>query len=288
MKVKFWGVRGSIPTPGAATDRYGGNTSCVEVHGSDESLVILDAGTGIVPLGNHLATHVQRVDILLTHLHMDHILGLGFFAGLYRPGLDIHVWGPDSTVGRLRERLSRYMSPPLFPVRLRELPCKLSLHDVPLGRFEIPGFWVTATLVCHPGPTVGYRLEDESGALAYLPDHEPALGAANFPDAPMWTSGFDLIAGADLLIHDSQYTDAEYAAHLGWGHSSIGQAVALANAAGVRHLVPFHHDPGHDDEQLDEMYGSIPPGDSGLAITPAREGASVSVGQVSVGDVKKK
>lgn len=288
MNVKFWGVRGSIPTPGPATERYGGNTSCVEVRGSDQSIVILDAGTGIVQLGNHLPADVERVDILLTHLHLDHILGLGFFDGLYRPGLDIHIWGPDSTVGRLRERLSRYMSPPLFPVRLRELPCKLSVHDVPLGTFEIPGFSVSATLVCHPGPTVGYRLDDESATLAYVPDHEPALGAVRFPEVPMWTSGYDLVAGVDVLIHDAQYTDAEYASHLGWGHSSLGHAVALAQAAGVRNLIPFHHDPGHDDAQLDEMYGWLPLGEHGLAITPAREGVSVSLDHASAGDLPKK
>jgi phosphoribosyl 1,2-cyclic phosphodiesterase len=241
--------------------------------------VILDAGTGICPLGNQLPADLQRVDILLTHLHLDHILGLGFFAGLYRPGLDIHIWGPDSTVGRLRERLSRYMSPPLFPVRLRELPCKLSLHDVPLGTFELPGCSVTAALVCHPGPTVGYRLSDGSSTVAYVPDHEPALGARSFPDLPRWTSGYDLIAGVDVMIHDSQYTDSEYATHVGWGHSSIEQTLALADAVGAQHLVAFHHDPGHDDQHMDEIYRSIRPKGTGLRVTPAREGLSVTIGQ---------
>jgi ribonuclease BN (tRNA processing enzyme) len=245
------------------------------VRGTKRSLVVLDAGTGIVPLGNQLSEEIERVDILLTHLHMDHILGLGFFAGLYRPELDIHIWGPDSTVGRLRERLSRYMSPPLFPVRLRELPCRLSLHDVPLGTFEVPGFSANAALVCHPGPTVGYRLDDGSATLAYLPDHEPALGSVSFPDLPRWTSGYDLVEGADVLIHDSQYTDGEYRAHVGWGHSSIAHAVALAVAVGVRRLVPFHHDPDHDDDQLDDVYSSIRQGEQDLAITPAVEGESL-------------
>jgi ribonuclease BN (tRNA processing enzyme) len=245
------------------------------------SIVILDAGTGICALGEHLGADVGRVDILLTHLHLDHILGLGFFAGLYRPDLEIHIWGPDSTVGRLRERLSRYMSPPLFPVRIRELPCRLSLHDAPLGLFEVPGVSVTAALVCHPGPTVGYRLEDDTGTVAYLPDHEPALGARQFPDEPRWTSGFDLVAGADVLIHDAQYADTEYPDHLGWGHSSISQAVTLAGEAGVRHLIPFHHDPGHDDDRLDELYEPLIPAEIGLAITPACEGYRLVVGAAS-------
>jgi ribonuclease BN (tRNA processing enzyme) len=164
------------------------------------------------------------------------------------------------------------MSPPLFPVRIRELPCRLSFHDALLSRFELPGVSVKAALVCHPGPTVGYRLEAEAGTVVYLPDHEPALGARQFPDLPRWTSGFDLMAGADLLIHDAQYTDAEYLNHVGWGHSSIGQAVALASAAGVRQLIPFHHDPGHDDDCLDDLFGALSPAENGLMITPAREG----------------
>ena len=274
MKVTLWGVRGSVPTPGPATARYGGNTSCVEVSTTDTSLVILDAGTGICSLGAQLPADVTRIDILLTHLHMDHILGLGFFPGLYCEGLDVHLWGPSSTTGRLRERLSRYLSPPLFPVQLRELPCRLNLHDVPLGTFEVPGLSITAALVCHPGATVGYRLTSESAVLAYLPDHEPALGSRRFPEEPRWTSGHGLMADADLLIHDAQYTDDEYATHVGWGHSSIGQTLALASAADVRRLVPFHHDPGHDDARLDEMYGALARVD--IAVTPARERATFS------------
>ena len=185
---------------------------------------------------------------------MDHIIGLGFFAGLFRPGLEVHIWGPSSTVLPLRARLTRYLSPPLFPVRLRDLPCRLTLHDVPLGTFEVPGMSVTAALVCHPGPTVGYRLDDGTSTLVYLSDHEPALGARRFPDLPRWTSGFDLAYGADVLIHDAQYADDEYQHHLGWGHSSISQAIAFAVQAGVRHLVGFHHDPWHDDDTLDALY----------------------------------
>jgi ribonuclease BN (tRNA processing enzyme) len=212
---------------------------------------------------------------MLTHLHMDHIIGLGFFSGLYREGLDVHLWGPDSTVGKLRERLSRYLSPPLFPVRLRELPCRLSLHGLPLGRFDVPGFDVTAALVCHPGATVGYRITG-SATVAYLPDHEPALGARTFPELPRWTSGYDLIAAADVLIHDAQYTDDEYSSRPGWGHSTIRHTVALAEFADVTHLVPFHHDPSHDDDQLDALYDALE-APAGLTVTPAREGVRLSL-----------
>jgi phosphoribosyl 1,2-cyclic phosphodiesterase len=275
VNVTIWGVRGSVPTPGPDTAVYGGNTSCVSIQADPRSLVVLDAGTGLCQLGHHLSGEVERIDILLTHLHMDHIIGLGFFEGFYRQNLEVHLWGPDSTVGELRERLSRYMSPPLFPVRLRELPCRLELHSLPLRAFEIPGFDVMATLVCHPGATVGYRLTG-SATVAYLPDHEPALGVLDFPGPARWTSGFDLMDGVDLLIHDAQYTDHEYAARRGWGHSTIRHCIAVAEHAGVRHLVPFHHDPSHDDARVDAIYGAIE-APAGMALTPAREGLSLTL-----------
>jgi phosphoribosyl 1,2-cyclic phosphodiesterase len=252
VRVTLWGTRGSVAAPGPETVRYGGNTSCVEVRGADGTLLVLDAGTGIRRLGGRVGPEM-RVDLLLSHLHMDHIQGLGFFRPLDEPGQDVHVWGPPSTTLDLRARLSRYLSPPLFPVRVRDLPCRLTLHDVPLERFAIGGLTVTAALVCHPGPTVGYRITDGTVSCAYLPDHEPALGARHFPGAPDWTSGFDLAAGADLLIHDAQYSDAEYPQRVGWGHSSITHALRFAEATGVERLVTFHHDPGNDDRALDRL-----------------------------------
>jgi ribonuclease BN (tRNA processing enzyme) len=254
--------------------RYGGNTSCVEVCLDDPThVVILDAGTGICVLGSELSPEVRRVDMLLTHLHMDHIVGLGFFDGLYRPGLDVHLWGPSSAILGLRSRLGRYLSPPLFPVTIRELPCELTLHDTPLGTFEIPGLRVQAALVCHPGPTVGYRIDDGGAALAYLPDHEPALGVRRFPDLPRWTSGYDLAADVDVLIHDAQYDDDEYRDRVGWGHSTLGDAVRFAEHAGVGLLVPFHHDPRHDDAMLDAWFTDPPCGSPlGRSLRPAREG----------------
>ena len=278
MRIRLWGTRGSLPTPGAATARYGGNTSCVEVGGARaDHVIVLDAGTGIRELGATLPSSVARVDVLLTHLHMDHIIGLGFFEPLSRAGLEVHLWGPSSTTLALHERLTRYLSPPLFPVRLRDLPCRLTLHDVPLGTFELPGLQVTTALVCHPGPTVGYRLDDGRGTIAYLPDHEPALGAREFPGLREWTSGYDLAAGVDLLIHDAQYEAAEYDAHVGWGHSALPHTLAFAELAGVRHLVPFHHDPSHGDDQLDALYRPLTGGVTSFAVTPAREGAVVDL-----------
>jgi phosphoribosyl 1,2-cyclic phosphodiesterase len=275
VRVTLWGTRGSLPAAGPETVRYGGNTACVEVRGADGTLLILDAGTGVRRLGARLDAQISRVDLLLTHLHMDHIEGLGFFEPLYQAELEVHLWAPPSATLDLSARLSRYLSPPLSPVRLRDLPCRLTLHDVPRGRFEIGGLDVVADFVCHPGPTVGYRITEDAGSISYLPDHEPALGARHFPEDPDWTSGFDLASGVDLLIHDAQYNAAEYVEHVGWGHSSISQALAFAAAAGVRRLVTFHHDPAHDDAALDRLLEEAR-GTSGLPfeLVPGTEGAS--------------
>src|SRR5437762_1333719 len=187
MKVTLWGTRGSLASPGPDTARYGGNTSCVEVRGSDGTVLVLDAGTGIRPLGKQLAGSVPRIDLLITHLHMDHIQGLGFFAPLRTPGVDVHIWGPASTTQTLWARLTRYLSPPLFPVHLRDLPCDLHMHEVPCGEFEIGEFGIRSQLICYPGPTVGYRVAAPGGVLTYLPDHELALGACDFPQSREWT-----------------------------------------------------------------------------------------------------
>ena len=274
MNVTLWGTRGSVPTPGPETMRYGGNTSCVEVR-ADDRLLILDAGTGIRRLGDSVESDVRRIDILLTHLHLDHIQGLGFFEPLFWPDLEVHLWGPSSSTLGLRQRLSRYLSPPLFPVRLRDLDCNLELHDVlPLRAFQIGEIQIRTQLVCHPGPTVGYRIESGGSSLAYLPDHEPALGAPDFTAAREWTPGIDLAQGVDLLIHDAQYSDEEYPEMAGYGHSSIGQALEFAAAAGVRELAPFHHDPTHSDADLDRLYDEIRKSRSlPFELSPATEGA---------------
>jgi phosphoribosyl 1,2-cyclic phosphodiesterase len=276
--VRLWGTRGSLASPGAETARYGGNTACVEVRGGDGTLLVLDAGTGIRRLGATLSKRLRRLDILLTHLHMDHIQGLGFFAPLHDPSLEIHIWGPASPSLSLAERLNRYLSPPLFPVRLRDLPCRMRLHEVPCGEVEIGELRLSSALVCHPGPTVGYRIAGPEGVVAYLPDHEPALGAVKFPIGARWTSGYDLAAGADLLIHDAQYSAEEYRDHVGWGHSGFDDVVRFAELARVKRLVPFHHDPAHTDSDLDRMLSGGQGAASSLEITPGTEGASFELG----------
>ena len=202
MRVTLFGTRGSLAVPGPEMARYGGNTSTVEVRGSDGTILVLDAGTGIRPLGVQIPIDAARVDILLTHLHMDHIQGLGFFDPLYHPGTDVHIW----------------------------------------------------SFVCHPNPTVGYRIQGDEGTVVYLPDHEPALGLRDGRWLePEWTSGYDLAEGADLLIHDAQYTDEQYARCTGWGHSTIRKAIEFASHVGAKKLVLFHHDPSHDDKTLDRL-----------------------------------
>jgi phosphoribosyl 1,2-cyclic phosphodiesterase len=275
MRVTIWGTRGSVAAPGADTARYGGNTACVEVRAMDDTVLVLDAGTGIRRLGSLCCQGNRRVDLLLSHLHMDHIQGLGFFAPLYDDRMEVHIWGPSSQTLSLHARLGRYLSPPFFPVHLRDLACRLTLHEVPCGEFAVGPFRVASALVCHPGPTVGYRIRCGDAELAYLPDHEPALGAREFPLSADWTSGVALARDVDLLIHDAQYDGAEYRDHVGWGHSTAEHAIRFAALAGAARLVAFHHDPGHSDDRVERILDAAtatvrPP----FPVAPAAEGDS--------------
>ena len=253
LSVTLFGTRGSLPAPGPDTTRFGGNTSCVMVKNSAGQALILDAGSGIRIAGNRLPKDVKRVDLLLTHLHMDHIQGLGFFAPLYTPGLDVHLWGPPSTTRTLRSRLNRYLSPPLFPVRIRELPSRVHCHDVTQGQWEIGDFKVRSSLVAHPDPTLGYRLESEGRIVTYLPDHEPQLGCRTGLPTTEWLSGHHLAEGADLLIHDAQYTEDEYLNRVGWGHCTPTLAVRFAELVRARRLLFFHHDPSRSDVEVERI-----------------------------------
>lgn len=278
MKLRFWGTRGSLATPGRDTLRFGGNTSCVQVLGDQGTLLVLDAGTGLREMSRHLPAGLKRVDVLLTHLHMDHIQGLGFFAPFYASGMEVHLWGPKSPTQDLRGRLMRYLSPPLFPVHLRDLECRLHVHDASDADVQIGEFRVSSRMVCHPGPTVGYRVAGPSGSLAYLPDHEPALGPARWLPHRDWVSGISVAKEVDLLIHDAQYTDAEYAARVGWGHSSMKQAMEFARIAEARQLAPFHYDPTHGDEELEAMLNEeVAAFQPAFPVTPAREGQTIQV-----------
>ena len=253
MRVKLWGVRGSIPVPGEAATGYGGNTSCVGVTTGDGTELILDAGSGIRELGADISGRCRHVHVLLTHLHLDHIQGLTFFAPIFDPDVEVTVWGPPALGRGLRERLARFISNPIFPVEIRDLPARLNFRDMPTTPCRIGGVEVRTSLVAHRGLTLGYRLTQDAASLCYLPDHEPGLGQNLSVSDPDWISGHALASGASLLIHDCQYTDAEYPTHRGYGHSRVSDTLAFAARANPRRTLLFHHDPGHDDADLDAM-----------------------------------
>jgi phosphoribosyl 1,2-cyclic phosphodiesterase len=254
MEARVWGCRGSLAAPGADTVRYGGNTSCLEVRLESGHTLVLDAGTGMRALG--VAMEEQEVDglhVLLTHLHLDHLQGLGFFRPLFRPNLDVHLWGPSSPVQSLAERIAIYLSPPLFPVRLADIPARLTFHDAPEDAVTIGSATVRAAKVTHQGPTVGYRIEEAGKVLVYLPDHEPSLGVRLADQPSEWISGYEVAHDADVLFHDAQYGDHEYPHHVGWGHSCVEHALAFARKADVGAVVLFHHDPYHTDDELEAL-----------------------------------
>lgn len=255
MKINLCGVRGSIPTTSPENQLYGGHTSCTLV-AEDDDLLVLDAGSGIQAFNTKDIPSKKRVDVLLTHLHLDHIQGLGFFRPLFMPDMEVHIWGPASTQS-LHSRISRYLSPPLFPVLVRDLPCKLTLHEVGNTSFEVGHFHVRSAYVIHPGPTLGFRVEGNESVFTYIPDHEPALGRSGMIKDTRWISGFDIALEADLIYHDGQYTDQEYFIRRGWGHSCFGDALQFATITGAKHLLMGHHDPGRTDSQLSEMQTSL-------------------------------
>lgn len=255
MKIKLWGVRGSMQTSGPDTKNYGNRTSCSLVE-EDGKFLILDAGSGIQQF-NSINSTTKRIDILLTHLHMDHIQGLGFFSPFFNPDMEVHIWGPASRTQSLHERLSRYLSPPLFPVIIRDLPCKLILHEIGNSVFEIGHFSIMSNYIIHPGPTIGFRVTGRQAVFTYIPDHEPALGQNGMIKDNKWISGFDIAAGADLLYHDGQYSNTEYKYKQGWGHSSLDDALLFASLCKVKHLLIAHHDPSHSDEELNKIFSNL-------------------------------
>jgi phosphoribosyl 1,2-cyclic phosphodiesterase len=258
VKVKVWGARGSIPAPGPETTRYGGNTSCLQVTLDDGSTFVLDAGTGIRSLGLAMdGAGEQPLNILLTHLHLDHIQGLMFFAPMFNPRSEIIVWGPAAQERSLEDRIARYISAPLSPVEVRELPCHPSFREAETTEWRIGSALIRAASVSHRGPTLGYRIEADGSSLCYIPDHEPGLGAPLTQLDEEWISGFELARGASLLIHDCQYTDDEYPDHIGWGHSPLSDALAFAHRTDAERLLLFHHDPLHSDAFIDELAADV-------------------------------
>jgi phosphoribosyl 1,2-cyclic phosphodiesterase len=230
--------------------RYGGNTSCLEVTLSDGSMLILDAGTGIRNLGMAMPEATGPLHILLTHLHLDHVQGLMFFAPAFRRQCDITVWGPTAE-GSLCERIARYISAPLAPVDVRDMP--FTFKEVSERGWRIGPATITACSVNHRGPTLGYRIDDGDTSLCYIPDHEPGVGTPLSELSDEWVPCLALARDASLLIHDCQYTDEEYPDHVGWGHCPVGDALEFARRSAARRVLLFHHDPMHSDEFLDSV-----------------------------------
>ncbi len=276
MRLKFWGTRGSIPTVNANTSTFGGNTPCVSID-DGETVLVLDAGSGIRKAAEEgFLDSFEVIHILLTHLHMDHIQGLGFFYPFFIPGRKIVLWGPKSDVD-LEFRLNRYLSPPLFPVRIRDFNCDLEIRNTPMKEFQIGPFTLNATYIGHPWPTLGYRVSNGSGSVVFMPDHEPVLAQSDFPGEREWTSGYNIAADCDVLIHDAQFTDEEYATRVGWGHSSYSHALQYAKLVNAAQLYLFHHDPAHTDTEIQEMYNQYQCALEPFPVSIALEGSSIEV-----------
>jgi phosphoribosyl 1,2-cyclic phosphodiesterase len=286
VKLKVWGARGSVPAPGPEMNRYGGNTSCCQLTLSDGTELILDAGTGIRSLGIALAADLPKVNILLTHLHLDHIQGLMFFPPCFRSEAEITIWGPASPEASLEDRIARYISAPLSPVEVRELPCEVNFLDTPASEWELGPAKIRAEAVTHRGPTLGYRITDGDTSVAYIPDHEPALGAPLEDLDPEWISGYDLARDADLLIHDGQYTDEEYPEHVGWGHSRINDTLTFASRVEAKRLLLFHHDPLHSDEFLDDAFDTAVKRWAELGGEPGKIEMAAERREVEIGSAK--
>ena len=268
-------MRGSIPTPGPATACYGGNTSCVEVRAGEE-IIILDAGTGIRALGRSLLAEFKgqplRLTLLLTHTHWDHIHGLPFFGPIYNAGCRLRILGCEGTRKGLLDALTGQMESTYFPVPFHKLPSNIEIEELKEFNFEIGPVRVRALHANHPGRCVGYRLLSPGGLLAYFPDSEPQPNGQN-------QEMVDFLRGADLLILDSQYDADEYLEHLGWGHGCVDHSVGLALQAKVKELSLFHHDPDHDDKQINGLvrYARrlVAKRRSMLRVSAAREGMSI-------------
>lgn len=256
MQVRFWGTRGSIASPGPSTAHYGGNTSCVEVLTADGALFVLDCGTGARALGLDLARRggPLRVNLLIGHTHWDHIQGFPFFVPAFQPEVELNVYAPMGFQRGLEEALAGQMEYAYFPVKLRDLRSRLRFVELEEGFLRVGDARVETQYLNHTAPTLGYRITSGGATVAYVTDHEPFWAPHGRRLAhPGDEAHVAFLRGADLVIHDAQYCATEYADKVGWGHSTEEYAVDVALAAGVRRLALFHHDPGHDDAEVERL-----------------------------------
>jgi phosphoribosyl 1,2-cyclic phosphodiesterase len=259
MRLRFWGTRGSIPSPGPSTVRYGGNTPCIELRTDEGRLVILDAGTGIRELGRSLVEQANgggvSGDIFLTHAHWDHIQGIPFFAPLFQKGNHFTIWGSRSLKTSIDRVVRDQMSPVVFPVSFEELKARIDFQELADEQHAGCGYQVSAMGVRHPGGALGYRFTNAEGAgraLVYVSDNELSP-MAHYDGSPDWRRRLvEFTRGASLLVHDTMYTKEEYPSFVGWGHSTYEDAVELAIDAQVERLVLFHHRPERTDDAVDE------------------------------------
>lgn len=287
MRVNFWGVRGSIPVPGDATQRWGGNSSCVEIRADGLPPLVLDCGTGARGLGNQLARDKEReVVMLFTHLHVDHIFGFPFFLPAYLPGCVMHVGVPAYSDDEARERLSRYANGTFHPVRLREMPAEIHWMGVrPARTYALSGWTVRTIRLTHPGGSVGYRVEAEGRAVAYLTDTapfaQPGEGvAAGEAPTPAEQRIIEFIRGCDLVLFDAMFDYEEYVERMTWGHAYPEYGEVLVRAAGVPELVLFHHAPDATDDALDARAARFADHTSPRVFL-AREGEGVTLDPVA-------
>ena len=250
LVVSFHGVRGSTPCCRPELQRYGGNTSCVVLESPEGDPIVFDLGTGLRQWGIVLAgTECRTVHALVSHLHWDHVQGLPFFAPLHTPGTCLNVYGPGEATETMGEAFGRFMKPPFFPIEPHDLESDVVFHDVADTEFEIDDARIVVRDVPHTGTTNGYRVERGGASVAYVPDHQQPLDGSDV----VAESVLELCRDVDILIHDAQFTPAEFALRADWGHCTIDYAIEVARQAGARSLVMFHHDPSHDDDVMDRL-----------------------------------
>jgi phosphoribosyl 1,2-cyclic phosphodiesterase len=285
MTITFWGVRGSIPTPDADHMRWGGNTSCLEVSVPGEPPLILDCGTGIRRLGQRIASAgASRVDILLSHVHIDHVVGLPFFAPLHQADVSVTVTVPAFSDEEASEKITRYLNGTLHPLRLADMTCNLVIAGMRPGEpFKRAGFEVTACALNHPGGSLAYRIERGGRTFCYVTDTAPlavygegvAAGKA-MSTAEERVSAF--LQGADFVVFDTMFSEAEYVERMTWGHAYPEYAAALCAASGVKTLCLFHHLPSADDDRMDALAKHWQAAPGPMRVVVAREGETVEVG----------